>query len=119
MANQSPVLGLPELDLDNLALLNDVNVGAEQVVALTSNDDVTALPAWLFGETPDEAGRISNATPCVVIVVERGPHDVDAFFFCFYSYDRGANISQVPEPLNSLALGMADGMHYGNHVGEG
>ncbi|KAH6962432.1 hypothetical protein BKA56DRAFT_560182 [Ilyonectria sp. MPI-CAGE-AT-0026] len=116
--NQKPVPGLPELDLDNLALLNDIDVGAGQVAALTSNDDITDLPAWLFGETPDESGRISNATPCVVIAVERGPRDVDVFFFYFYSYDRGANISQVLPPLNSLAGGMADGMHYGNHVGD-
>ncbi|KPM39835.1 hypothetical protein AK830_g6718 [Neonectria ditissima] len=118
MVNQKPVPGLPDLDLDNLALLNDVDVEAGQVVALTSNDDVTDLPAWLFGETPDESGRILNATPCVVVAVERGPRDVDAFFFYFYSYDQGANISQVLEPLNGLAGGMADGMHYGNHVGD-
>ncbi|KAH7142797.1 hypothetical protein B0J13DRAFT_556036 [Dactylonectria estremocensis] len=118
MVDQKPVPGLPELDLDNLALLNDVHVSSEQVVALTSNDDITTLPPWLFGETPDESGRISNATPCVVVVVERGPRDVDAFYFYFYSYDRGANISQVLEPLNSLAGGMSDGMHYGDHVGD-
>ncbi|KAJ4226318.1 hypothetical protein NW759_004904 [Fusarium solani] len=116
--NERPVPGLPALDLDNLDLLNDVDVDTNQVVALTSNDDVTTLPAWLYGETPDEKGRTSNATACAVIIVEQSPRDVDAFFFYFYSYDRGANISQVLEPLNSFAMGMADGMHYGCHVGD-
>lgn len=116
--NGNPIPGLPELTLDNLHLLNDIDASDGQVVALTSNDDVTTLPTWLFGETPDEMGRISNAIPCVVVVVERGSRDVDVFFFYFYSYDRGANISQVLDPLNSLAGGMADGMHYGDHIGD-
>lgn len=110
--------GLPALDLDNLDVLNHVDVDAGQAVALTSNDDITTLPAWLFGEAPDETGRISNATACSVIIVEHGPRDVDVFYFYFYSYDRGANISQVMEPLSSFAMGMADGMHYGCHVGD-
>lgn len=116
--NERPVPGVPALDLDNLDLLNHVDVDVNQVVALTSNDDVTTLPSWLYGETPDEKGRISNATACAVIIVEQSARDVDAFFFYFYSYDRGANISQVLEPLNSFAMGMADGMHYGCHVGD-
>ncbi|KAG8416405.1 hypothetical protein J3459_007559 [Metarhizium acridum] len=114
-ANQKPISDLPDLDLDNLALLNNVSSGQ---VALTSNDDVTALPDWLFGQLPDESGRIVNATPCVVILVEQSPRDVDAFFFYFYSYDRGANITQVLEPLNRLIKDTEHGMHFGDHVGD-
>ena len=114
MTNQEPISGLPQLDLDNLALLNDVD---KAQVALTANDDITKLPAWLLGEIPDEAGRILNATPCVVIVVEQTARDVDAFFFYFYSYDRGANLTQVLDPLGSL-VDDTDGMHYGNHIGD-
>lgn len=113
--NYSSVPDLPELNLDNLALLN--NISSEEV-ALTSNDDVTTLPAWLYGQDPDESGRIANATPCVVILVERSPRDVDAFFFYFYSYDRGANITQVVEPLNRLIEDTEHGMHFGDHVGD-
>ncbi|KHN96685.1 vacuolar protein sorting-associated protein 62 [Metarhizium album ARSEF 1941] len=113
--NQVPVSGLPHLHLNNLALLNNVSSGQ---VALTSNDDVTALPDWLFGEPPDASGRIVNATPCVVILVEQSPRDVDAFFFYFYSYDRGANITQVLEPLNRLIEDTEHGMHFGDHVGD-
>lgn len=106
---------MPELNLDNLALLE--NISSERV-ALTSNDDVTTLPAWLYGQNPDEAGRIANATPCVVVLVERSARDVDAFFFYFYSYDRGANITQVVEPLNRLIEDTEHGMHFGDHVGD-
>jgi hypothetical protein len=102
------------LGLDNLASLNDI----PGQVALTSNDDVTSLPAWLLGQTPDESGRIANATPCVVILVEHSPGDVDAFFFYFYSYDRGANMTQVLEPLNGLIQDTEHGMHFGDHVGD-
>ncbi|KID79757.1 uncharacterized protein G6M90_00g016330 [Metarhizium brunneum] len=114
-ANQEPVSDLPDLDLNNLALLNNVSSGQ---VALTSNDDVTALPDWLLGQLPDASGRIVNATPCVVILVEQSPRDVDAFFFYFYSYDRGANITQVLEPLNRLIEDTEHGMHFGDHVGD-
>ncbi|KAM0251872.1 hypothetical protein ACHAQJ_007985 [Trichoderma viride] len=113
--NQTSLLDLPQLDLNNLALLN--NISSEKV-ALTSNDDVTTLPAWLFGQNPDESGRIANATPCVVILVEQSPRDVDAFFFYFYSYDRGANITQVLEPLNRLIEDTEHGMHFGDHIGD-
>lgn len=113
--NQSFVPDLPELNLDNLALLNNIS---SETVALTSNDDVTTLPAWLYGHDPDESGKIANATPCVVILVERSPRDVDAFFFYFYSYDRGANITQVVEPLNRLIEDTEHGMHFGDHVGD-
>ena len=114
--NQKPLSGLPEkLDLDNLAVLNDVDGGR---VSLTSDDDITALPSWLLGETPDESGRVLNSTPCVVILVERSASDVDAFFFYFYSYDRGPNITQVLPPLNGLIEDTENGMHFGDHVGD-
>ncbi|KAI1759468.1 hypothetical protein GGR53DRAFT_513523 [Hypoxylon sp. FL1150] len=114
------IAGLPELDLDNLALLNTQLDSS--AVALTANDDITALPAWLFGETPDESGRLHNATSCIVIIVESAEgssDDVDAFYFYFYSYNRGANITQVLAPIKSLIEdGLEDGMHFGDHVGD-
>lgn len=112
--DQKPIPDLPKLDMDNLALLNDVS---DQEVALTSNDDITTMPHWLFGSTPDETGRISNATACAVILVERDARNVDVFYFYFYSFDRGANLTQVLDPLGSL-VDDTDGMHYGNHVGD-
>lgn len=115
-----PISGLPDLSLDNLAWLNDKASGDKGPVALTANDDITALPAWFLGETPDASGRLHNATACVVILVPsaRDPAYVDAFYFYFYSYDRGANLTQVLPPLKSLLGDIADGMHYGNHVGD-
>lgn len=120
MVHMEPIDGLPELDLDNMALLNKRSNNGP--VALTANDDITKLPAWLFGEMPDESGRLQNATPCVVILVEseKDPRDMDAFYFYFYSYNRGANISQALPPINGLLedSDMDHNMHFEDHVGD-
>ncbi|OHE92133.1 vacuolar protein sorting-associated protein 62 [Colletotrichum orchidophilum] len=104
------------LDLDNLETLNQF--GDE--VALTSNDDPLGYPEWIHGVTPDADGRISNATPCVVVLVEKGQQDLDAFYFYFYSFNEGMNISQVLEPFNRMVKGekAQSGMHFGDHVGD-
>lgn len=118
MVNLEPIAGLPQLDLDNLDLLNEkLNSGS---VALTSNDDIRQLPTWLFGETPDELGALQNATACVVILVESKKHSsvTDAFYFYFYSYDQGPNITQVLHPLDGLLTDTEHGRHYGDHVGD-
>lgn len=109
------IQNLPELDLDNLDILNDWG----DQVALTSIDDVTASPDWIFGAAPDENGQIHNSTACVVIIVDR-KQDTDVFYFYFYSYDEGANVTQVLKPLDSLVKGPVaeSGMHFGNHVGD-
>lgn len=113
--NQEPLDGIPHLDLDNLAILNNAS---KETVALTSNDIVTELPSWLFGDTPDASGKTANATACVAIIVDRNAKDSDVFYFYFYSYDRGANITQVLEPLNRLIANSGHGMHFGDHVGD-
>lgn len=116
MLDGQPIDDVPSLDLDNLELLNEFG----EDVALTSNDDPTTKLKWLYGEAPDAAGQVRNATPCVVILVERSELDVDAFYFYFYSYNEGPNITQVLEPLDRLADGgnQESGMHFGNHVGD-
>lgn len=114
LLGSEPLSGVPKLNLDNLATLNEFG----DQVFLTSNDDPTTLPPWLFGEAPDPEGQIHNAVPCVVILVEKNAYDVDAFFFYFYSYDRGANITQVVRPLDKLLDNTQGGMHFGDHVGD-
>ena len=111
-----PLRDHPSLDLDNLEVLNKYG----DQVALTSDDDPTSYPSWLLGEAPDSTGRIHNSTACSVILVERSPSELDAFYFYFYSYNEGANITQVVEPLDNLVSGKkADsGIHFGNHVGD-
>lgn len=111
-----PIPDISTLDLDNLETLN--KFGDE--VALTSNDDPLSYPEWIHGETPDADGRINNATPCVVVLVEKGERDLDAFYFYFYSFNEGMNISQVLEPFNRMVKGekAQSGMHFGDHVGD-
>ena len=114
-AHHEAVSGLPELGLENLAVLNDAAPGT---VALTSNDNVTSVPTWLLGDIPDESGRIENATACVVVLVEKSTVELDAFYWYFYSYDRGPNITQVLEPLNGIFGDDPPGYHFGDHVGD-
>jgi hypothetical protein len=114
LADQKVVPNLPTLDLDNLAILNNVEGGN---VALTSNDNITSLPTWLFGQNPDEDTRVTNATPCIIILVDKGALNLDAFYFYFYSYNRGPNITQVLEPINSLVGDLGE-VHFGDHVGD-
>lgn len=119
VARTGPVSGLPELDLDNLALLDERSEGGP--VALAARENITNPPAWMLGEAPGESGRLQDATSCVVIVVEseEDSADVDAFYFYFYSYNRAANISQVLQPLKGLLEGkIDDGMNFGDHVGD-
>ncbi|KAJ4416806.1 hypothetical protein N0V82_006535 [Gnomoniopsis sp. IMI 355080] len=120
MVHGEPVDGLPELDLDNLALLEDGGAH-NSPIALTARDEITQLPAWLFGETPDESGTLHNSTACVVILVESvvDSSDLGVFYFYFYSYNRGANITQVLQPIKGLIEGNIEpGMHFGDHVGD-
>ncbi|KAK2000733.1 hypothetical protein LX36DRAFT_668474 [Colletotrichum falcatum] len=111
-----PLPDLPPLDLDNLEILNDFG----DAVALTSNDDPTTYPPWLLGTPPDSDGTVRDATPCVVILVDKNERDVDAFYFYFYSYNEGPNITQVLEPFNHVVKGekAASGMHFGDHIGD-
>ncbi|KAI8296074.1 putative vacuolar protein sorting-associated protein TDA6 [Colletotrichum sp. SAR 10_99] len=116
--DRKPISGLPPLDLDNLEILNEY--GSKDHVALVSNDDPTTYPKWLYGEAPDETGRIHNSTPCVVVIVEKNERELDAFYFYFYSFNEGPNITQVLEPLDRLVKGpkAASGMHFGDHIGD-
>ncbi|WDK22720.1 vacuolar protein sorting-associated protein 62 [Colletotrichum graminicola] len=116
LLDRSPVPDLPPLDLDNLELLNQFGDN----VALTSDDDPTTHPPWLLGTPPDPDGRVRDATPCVVILVDKNERDVDAFYFYFYSYNEGPNVTQVLEPFNHIVKGgeAASGMHFGDHIGD-
>lgn len=109
-------------DLDNLKDLNRFGAGGYNV-SLTSKDNAVAdpVPSWLLGTEPDQSaqGLTRNATPCVVVLVERTPQDLDAFYFYFYSFNRGQNISQVREPINRMVrLDGKEGTAFGDHVGD-
>ncbi|KAJ4386785.1 hypothetical protein N0V93_009683 [Gnomoniopsis smithogilvyi] len=120
MINMEPLDGLPEITLENLALLNEKATG-NGPVALTAKDDITAFPAWLYGETPGKTGKLENSTACVVILVEskHESSNLDAFYFYFYSYNRGVNITSVLPPIQGLLEGKLDReMYFGDHVGD-
>ncbi|KAI1610136.1 hypothetical protein EDD36DRAFT_445611, partial [Exophiala viscosa] len=109
-----PLADLPVLDMDNLSALNEHG----KDVFLTAVENVTTMPDWLFGETPDTKGALHNSTACAVVIVEKAKQIVDAFYFYFYSFDEGADITQVLPPLNRILPDSKPGDHFGNHVGD-
>lgn len=109
-----PLSDSAALDLTNLSSLNQY--GTE--VFLTAVENVTTMPDWLLGETPDAQGALHNSTACAVVVVEKPEQIVDAFYFYFYSFDEGADITQVLPPLNRILPESKPGDHFGNHVGD-
>lgn len=112
---------LPLLDLDNLSLLNKYGKDGTEVF-LTAVDDPTTFPDWVLGETPDENGALHNSTACAVLTVEHAiPGNIivtDAFYFYFYSWNEGGDITQVVPPLNRLFPDSKPGDHFGNHLGD-
>jgi hypothetical protein len=115
MSAYKPIPDVPDLNLDNLAVLNTAKGGPG---ALTSKDNVTTIPSWLLGEMPDEKGILHNSTACVVLLIEKSPEITDVFYWYFYSYNRGANITWVVEPFNRIFGAHPPSFHFGDHVGD-
>lgn len=84
------------LTLNNLSTLN--NLGGEDVY-LTSNVKATQNPEYFLGVLPDSDGKTDGAVSSTIIVNDHGDGTVDAFYFYFYAFDRGA-------------------LSIGNHVGD-
>ncbi|KAF2757580.1 hypothetical protein EJ05DRAFT_511370 [Pseudovirgaria hyperparasitica] len=89
------------LDLNNLDTLN--NLGGENVY-LTSNEDVTKNPTWLNGITPNANGETENGKTSVILTIDRGNNQLDAYYFYYYAFNWGG-----------LVLGH---LNLGNHVGD-
>lgn len=86
------------MTLDNIAFLN--GLGGEKVY-LTSKVKPYAnpIPGYLFGVLPNGEGKTEGAVSSTIIVNDHGDGTVDAFYFYFYAFDRGA-------------------LSIGNHVGD-
>jgi hypothetical protein len=87
-----------ELSLDNLSFLN--GLGGDKVY-LTSKTKPYAnpVPGYLFGVLPNGQGKTEGAVSSTIVVNDHGDGTVDAFYFYFYAFDRGA-------------------LSIGNHVGD-
>ena len=57
----------PALDVDNLSSLDEHG----KDVFLTTVENVTTMPEWLFGETPDTNGALHSSTACAVVIIEK------------------------------------------------
>ncbi|KAK0241397.1 hypothetical protein EDD85DRAFT_763209 [Armillaria nabsnona] len=95
----------PEVDFASLGFqatlqtLNSITTDAY----LTSNDNVETNPAWLLSTSykPNSSGY--STAPATIICVEKDGGIVDAFYFYFYSFNRGNTVL---------------GIRFGNHVGD-
>lgn len=73
-----------------LANLDSLNKLGGSDMYLTSNEDVTKLPAYLHGSRPDpKTLQTTDAKSCAVILVDRGNEIVDAFYMYFYTFNQG------------------------------
>ena len=109
---------LPLLTLDNLSILNKFGKGGENVY-LTSKDDISKLPPWMFGIAPDSNGVVPNAKTCVVITADRGNGTLDAFFIMFWAYNWGGNVlGQNLGKHSWLIVTLMPMARIGNHVGD-
>lgn len=71
---------------------------------LTSKDNVTTNPSWLYGVLPDSVTHESvGVKSCAVIVNDHGNGVVDAFYMYFYAFN-----------LGTIVMGQI----LGNHVGD-
>lgn len=85
--NYTPITNGPSpLTLDNL---NDLNALGGKDVYLTSIDDVSTNPSWLYGVVPDASGKTDGAVSTGIIVVDHGEGTVDAFYMYFYAFNWG------------------------------
>jgi hypothetical protein len=75
------------LTLDNLTSLNALR---GENVYLTSKIKPDLNPEYLHGVLPNGDGKTDDAVSCAIIVNDHGDDTVDAFYFYFYAFDRGA-----------------------------
>jgi hypothetical protein len=99
----SPLL-LTNLDhLNNFGNGTCMNFSACSIY-LTSKDDVTTNPSWLYGILPDPlTGETVGAKSAAIIVTDHGNGLVDAFYMYFYAFNLGQTVV---------------GQVLGNHVGD-
>jgi hypothetical protein len=92
------IVSAQPLTLDNLASLNDLG-GEDIYLTSKAKPDSNPVPEFLFGVRPNGEGETEGAVSSTIIVNDHGDGTVDAFYFYFYAFDRGA-------------------LSIGNHVGD-
>jgi hypothetical protein len=94
---------LPKADVPSPLLLSDLeqlnipgNCGQDLndcPIYLTSKDDVTTNPSWLYGVLPDPVtGKTAGARSCGIIVNDHGGGIVDAYYMYFYAFNLGETV---------------------------
>lgn len=82
-------------DLDQLNAIASCTTGNFDAcpIYLTSNDNVTANPPWLYGVLPDPVtGEAVGTKSCAIIVTDHGNGVVDAFYMYFYAFNLGLTV---------------------------
>jgi hypothetical protein len=90
--------GPSPLTLSNLDRLNaiancNINSFGTCPIYLTSKDNVTTNPSWLYGVLPDPTtGEAVGAKSCAIIVNDHGNGIVDAYYMYFYAFNMGETV---------------------------
>lgn len=80
-------------NLEQLNALGDCTQFGTCPIYLTSKDNITANPPWLYGVLPNPVTlETVGARSCAIIVNDHGDGIVDAFYMYFYAFNLGENI---------------------------
>jgi hypothetical protein len=80
-------------DLEQLNPLGNCTQFGSCQIYLTSKDNVTINPPWLYGVLPDPVTfETIGARSCAIIVNDHGNGIVDAFYMYFYAFNLGETV---------------------------
>jgi hypothetical protein len=80
-------------NVEQLNALGDCTQFGTCPIYLTSKDNVTANPPWLYGVLPDPVTfETVGARSCAIIVNDHGSGIVDAFYMYFYAFNLGETV---------------------------
>jgi len=80
-------------DLEQLNILGNCMQFDTCPIYLTSKDNITANPPWLYGILPDPVtGQTVDAKSCAIIVNDHGGGLIDAYYMYFYAFNLGETV---------------------------
>ncbi|KIY53467.1 hypothetical protein FISHEDRAFT_33355 [Fistulina hepatica ATCC 64428] len=97
---------IPEIDyvpVNNDTVTIETLSSYSSDVYLTSKDNPASSPAWMLSDfnLPDSSGY--STAPATIILADKGNGVLDAFYFLFYSFNRGSTFVDIV---------------FGDHVGD-
>lgn len=96
---------VPQVNFTNISeSVTFLNIGGlSRDVFLSSKDRVEDEPAWMLSTENEPSARGMSPAPATIVCVEKEDGILDAFYFMFYSFNKGNTVLGLP---------------MGNHIGD-